>query len=60
MYQGVHCFVPQHLAMGADNYWIRREFYDLCTRYIHELKTTDAGLIELIAVEQSRDAIVFV
>ena len=59
MYEGVHCFVAQQLAAEADQTWIRNEFYELCTRYVHELDTRQAGLVELIAVQQSRDAIVF-
>jgi len=60
VYEAVHCFVPRHLAAGDDEAWIRREFYEVCTRYEHELNGHQAGLVELIAVQQSRDDIAFV
>jgi hypothetical protein len=59
MYEAMHGFVARHLAAGADQAWIRLEFYELCTGYFHELHAQQAGLVELIAVQQSRDEIVF-
>jgi hypothetical protein len=59
VYESVHCFIAQHLAAGADEAWIRHEFYELCTRYFHELNRAQARLIELIAIRQALDAIVF-
>ncbi len=55
----VDSFVPQQLAAMADEPWIRREFCDLCTKCFHELNTGQAGLIELVAIQQSRDEIVW-
>ncbi len=60
IYKRVHSFVPQHLAASADEGWIRSQFYELCTACFHELNTREARLIELVAVQQSRDEIVFV
>lgn len=59
MYGEVHSFVAQHLAAGTDDSWIRREFYEVCTRCFHELDKHQAGLIELVAIQQSRDEVVF-
>jgi hypothetical protein len=60
IYQEVHSFVPQHLAARADDAWVRTEFYELCTRHFHKLNLDQAPLIELVAVQQSRDELVFV
>ncbi len=60
IYEEVHSFVPQHFAAGAGDAWIRTEFYELCTRHIHELNRDRATLIELVAIQQSRDELVFV
>jgi hypothetical protein len=59
VYAGVHCFLPKRLATGADDAMIRRDYYEFCTRYIHELNARDARLMEIIAVQESRDDIVF-
>jgi len=59
VYAELHSFVPRHLAGQAGPEWIRDQFYYLCTERFHELNQQRAGLIELIAVEQSRDEIVF-
>ena len=60
IYQEVHSFVPQHLAARAGDAWVRTEFYDLCTRHFQRLNLDQAPLIELVAVQQSRDELVFV
>jgi hypothetical protein len=58
-YEQVHSLVPQELAAGADEASIQKAFYDFCTTCFHVLNTTEAGLIELMAIQQSRDEIVF-
>ena len=60
IYAEVHSFVPQHLAAGADKERVRREFYELCTKHLHKLNVDQAPLMEVIAVQQSRDALLFV
>lgn len=60
IYSEVHSFVPRHLASDAALEWIQRQLYDLCTIRLHELNAEDVGLIELIAIEQSRDEILFI
>jgi hypothetical protein len=59
IYEDLRTFVARHLAEGADADSIRRPFYDLCTKYLHELDAREAGLMELVAVYQSRDEIIF-
>jgi hypothetical protein len=59
VYEDIHCFVAQNLAVGANEAWIERQFYELCTKYVHELDDSEAGLVELIAIQQSRDEIQF-
>jgi len=59
LYEGVHSLVPYHLVRGADQVWIRQDFYEFCTSCFDELNSYQAGLIELVAIQQSRDEIVF-
>ena len=59
IYAETHSFVPRHLARRACRDWIRDQFYHLCTTRFHELNKQNADLMELIAIEQSRDEIVF-
>jgi len=59
IYEEVHSFVPRHLAARADDEWVRREFYELCTKHFHKLNLDQAPLMELVAVQQSRDKLLF-
>ena len=59
VYREIHSFVPHHLAQNARNEEIRRDFYDLCTLYFHELNGPFAPLMEVIAVQESRDRLTF-
>ena len=59
IYEEVHSFVPHRLAAGADDAWIRNEFYELCTKRFHALNIQQAQLMELVAIQQSRDELVF-
>ena len=58
MYEELHSFVPQRIAARVDDAQVRHQFYELCTNRIHELKER-GSLIELVAITQSRDRIVF-
>ena len=58
-YGDIHSFLPRGLAMAAEERELRAEFYSLCTRHLSELHRDGAGLIELLAVEQSRDRVIF-
>lgn len=61
IYQEVHSFVPQHLTARADDAWVRSEFYQLCTKRFHELNLDQTRpLMEIVAIQQSRDGLVFV
>ena len=59
-YRDTHSFIPTQLLVGRATTAIRLEFYDLCTGYFHDLNRSNAGLIELIAVQQSRDDVEFI
>ena len=37
VYEEIHFFIPRELAAGTDGSWIRREFYEVCTRCFHGL-----------------------
>jgi hypothetical protein len=59
-YRDIHSFVPQELAREKNIALIRAEFQALCTVRFHEINETRCGLIELVAILQSRDYINFV
>jgi hypothetical protein len=59
IYQEIHSFVPGQLARSGQEERIRRDYYDLCTVRFHELNATEANLMEIIAVQQSRDYLAF-
>jgi len=58
IYEEVHSFVPQRIAANVHDAQVRHEFYELCTVRFHELRNR-GSLIELVAITQSRDQIVF-
>jgi hypothetical protein len=58
IYEELHSFVPQRIAAQVDVAQVRRQFYELCTDRFHELKD-GASVIELLAITQTRDWIVF-
>ncbi|MGA7701535.1 MAG: hypothetical protein WCB27_18160 [Thermoguttaceae bacterium] len=60
IYEELHSFVPQQLATKADGAQVRRQFYDLCTKRFYELNSDQTPLMEMVAIMQSRDWIVFV
>lgn len=59
IYEELHSFVPQQLAAKVDQAEVHRQFYDLCTKRFHELKNDQTPLMEMLAITQSRDWIVF-
>jgi len=59
IYRDVHSFIPRELAAGTDDSRIRHEFSEVCTRCLHELYKHQAGLIELVAIQQSGNEVVF-
>jgi hypothetical protein len=59
IYEELHSFVPQRLAAKADDAQVRRQFYDLCTKYFQELNSDQTQLMEILAITQSRDWILF-
>jgi hypothetical protein len=58
IYEELHSFVPQRIAAKVGDTQVRRQFYELCTNRFAELRDR-ASLIELVAITQSRDQIVF-
>ncbi len=54
-YGEIHCFLPEAFYPGGQTEEVRREFYKLCTRHFEYLNKNGAGLIELLAIQQSRD-----
>jgi hypothetical protein len=59
IYEELHSFIPQKLAAKVDDAQVRRQFYDLCTEHIHEHNGSLPPLMEVVALIQSRDQIVF-
>jgi hypothetical protein len=59
VYEELHSFVPQQLATNADVAQVRRQFLDLCTERFYELNSDQTPLMEILAITQSRDRIVF-
>jgi len=59
IYEELHSFVPQQLAANADDAQVQRRFYDLCTKRFHKINSDQTPLIEILAIRQSRDQIVF-
>jgi hypothetical protein len=62
IYEELHSFVPHRIASKIDDVQVRIQFYELCTNRLHELKDRGSlrgSLIELVAITQSRDQIVF-
>jgi hypothetical protein len=57
LYREIHSTVPARLLGGADAEVLRVEFYEFCTIVFDELVQCGAGLAELVAVTQSRDAL---
>jgi hypothetical protein len=60
IYEELHSFIPHQLAARADDAQVHRQFYDLCTERIHEHNGIQPPLMEVVALIQSRDQIVFV
>ena len=58
IYEELHSFVPQRITEKVDDAQVHRQFYELCTNRFHELRGSPS-LIELVAITQSRDRIVF-
>lgn len=56
-YREIHCFVPIHVARGWSIAEIRLAFYSICTEEIDAAYKSGGGLVELIALEQSRDGL---
>jgi len=54
-FRDIHAFVPEQLALRTQNVIIKESFYDFCTTHLHDLNSEDAGLVELIAIQQARD-----
>jgi hypothetical protein len=59
IYEELHSFVPQQLAANADDAQVQRQFYELCTKRFHEINSDQSPLMEILAIRQSRDRIVF-
>jgi hypothetical protein len=58
IYEELHSFVPERIAASVDVATVRREFYELCTDRFRKFRD-QGSLIELVALIQSRDQIVF-
>lgn len=56
-YAEVHSLFPIRLAMRVEVTKIRDEFYALCTDKVHTLNSFGARLMELVAIQQSRDSL---
>ena len=59
IYEELHSFIPQKLAAKADEIPVQRQFYELCTERFHEHNGNQSPLMEILAIIQSRDHIVF-
>lgn len=59
IYEELHSFVPQQLATKVDDAQVQRGFYELCTRRFYEINSDQTPLMEILAIRQSRDQIVF-
>ena len=59
IYEELHSFIPRQLAAKADDAQVRRQFYELCTERFYEHNGNQPPLMEIVAIMQSRDQIVF-
>jgi hypothetical protein len=59
LYEELHSFIPQKLAAKTDDAQVRRQFYELCTARFHKHNVHQPPLMEIVAIIQSRDQIVF-
>ncbi len=59
-YRQLHVLVPLRFAQAAAPELVRAEFYELATGFFDQLRCSGSSLIELIAVQQSRDELMIV
>jgi hypothetical protein len=59
IYEELHSFIPHRLAAKDDEATVRRQFYELCTERFREHNRGQPPLMEILAITQSRDYVVF-